>query len=403
MKLRRAGLRAFRLRLEEPLATAHGVIHERAGFLVLLEDADGCHGLGEATPLPEFGTETLESSQRLLRKVCAALVTEGEGTSAGPGEPRDPTSSLSELAAPCARAALECALDDLEARRAGVSVSRLWRKRAQSAGLVRPLDPMSGRKPSGGSDEHVWVQALLGGDTPDAVDAAARRARSEGFRAFKLKVAAGGDPGRELDVQRVTALREAAGPEAVLRLDANEGWSRTGALSALQALAKFDIDFVEQPVARADLEGLAWLSAEAPIDVAADESLLGDGLDRVIESRAAHVWVAKPAALGGFRAALRLSQAAEEQGARLIWSSLLDGAISCMAATQWAAAVSRREEFQGLGTGPLLAVDFEGGARLASGRLSFANLPGLGFDAEVFVRDAGPIFSDQPVWFETAR
>ena len=67
-------------------------------------------------------------------------------------------------------------------------------------------------------------------------------------------------------------LREALGPEIALRVDANQGWDRPTALRAIRALEPFGLDFVEQPVPRWDLEGMAEIGRRVDVPIMADES-----------------------------------------------------------------------------------------------------------------------------------
>ena len=85
----------------------------------------------------------------------------------------------------------------------------------------------------------------------------ARRWAARGFGTFKLKVGAGDD------VAQVRAVREALGPEAKLRLDANGAWSVAEALGVLRMVEPLDVELVEQPVA--ELRELAEVSAGTSI------------------------------------------------------------------------------------------------------------------------------------------
>jgi len=368
MRIVRSGMRAFALPLRVRLATAHGPIDRREGFLVSLEDEAGRIGLGEATPLPEFGTEDRACCQAALEKELAKLA---DGRARGFDEAlrvgSGPTAGA--VPTPCARAALDSALHDLEAQRAGRSLAAWLRAQAGLAGTPA---------------RRVRVQALVGGEGADEVAARAEDARRAGFAAFKLKLAVTPgqrDPGP--DLERVAALREAVGPAARLRLDANEAWSASEAARALAALARFDIDFVEQPVSRGDLTGLAELDAHAAIPIAADEALLGAGLEAVLSARAASIFVLKPSALGGLRAACELWRRAREASIRIVWSSLIDGLVARAGALALAAALGDDEEVHGLGTASLLARDLTAAvpddvAPGAGGTILLADRPGLG-------------------------
>ncbi|MEZ4331907.1 MAG: AMP-binding protein [Myxococcota bacterium] len=380
----RAGLRVFVLPLVGPLETAHGPIRARTGLLVTLEDEDGRLGHGEATPLPDFGGEDLDACRAALRSALALLVdaplavdaveplfgpvvervAEPSPGRVDPSAPTRPHANLREALAsacagrPVARAALEAALASLAAERAGLPLAR-WIRRA--AGL--PGEPAS----------TVACHALVAGARPEDVAAAARAASARGFTCFKLKLAvasAASPPARRdvaMDRERVAALREAIGMTGRIRLDANEAWSRAEAERALAQLAPFGIEFVEQPVARLDLEGLAALDRDGPIAVAADESLIEPGVEACLARRAAGIFVVKQAVLGGIAPTLALAARARAAGIRLVHSNLIEGCVGRATALALAAALAdragstpdRASEIHGLATADWLARDLE--------------------------------------------
>src|SRR5438128_6360072 len=151
---------------------------------------------------------------------------------------------------PSARAAVEMALWDLNGKALGVPVHRLL------GGRVRESVPLS------------WSLAV---ESPDAEVAEAREKVALGHRIFKIKTAA--HPVAH-DVERVRRLREAVGPDVSLRVDANQGWDRATALQAIRALEPYGLDFVEQPVARWDREGLAEIARAVKVPIMADEACL---------------------------------------------------------------------------------------------------------------------------------
>lgn len=366
VRWRRGRIRRAALPLVRPLATAHGPIGRRNVLVVELEDEDGRVGWGEAAPLPEFGTEDFEAC---LKRLVARL--EGSATSA-------------DATKPCADFAWSTALRDLEARRAEESLAER---------LCREAGFGDGPAPA------VASQALVGGETAEAVAESARRCVAQGFRAFKLKLAV--TPGARslgVDLDRVAALRQVIGPEALVRLDANEAWSEAEARRALVAFASFDVDYVEQPVARGEVDALGRLAAQAEVAIAADEALLGGGWRSVLAAQAVSIWIAKPAALGSLDVALALVRHVAAQDGRLVWSTLIDGAIGRAAARALAAATGAPGEVHGLGTGPLLAADLrEGTDPITDGRLPTPPGPGLGTTPE------GPVFEAAQVVAEVVR
>lgn len=194
----------------------------------------------------------------------------------------------------------------------------------------------------------VEVNALVPALSGDEAAAWAAAAAAEGFRSFKVKV---GDEG---DVDRVAAVRNAAGPHARLRVDANGAWpDPDSAVAAITALSGFDLELVEQPVAT--LEGLAEVRRRVAAPIAADECVrdLNDArlLDRL---GAADALVLKVQPLGGVAAALAVARAA---GVAVIVSSMYETSVGLAAGLALAAALDELPFACGLGTAGLLAAD----------------------------------------------
>nr|WP_308222043.1 o-succinylbenzoate synthase [Janibacter melonis] len=182
-------------------------------------------------------------------------------------------------------------------------------------------------------------------------------ARFDGCTTAKIKVAERGQTLAD-DVERVAAVRDAMGPVAAVRVDANGGWSVDQALDAVAALAPFGLEYVEQPCA--DVEGLRAVRlglARAGVDVrvAADESIrkAEDPL-RVAREGAADVVVVKVAPLGGVARALEVVDAC---GLPAVVSSALDTSVGIRAGVALAAALPELPHACGLGTVGLLAGD----------------------------------------------
>ena len=186
---------------------------------------------------------------------------------------------------------------------------------------------------------------------------AGRYALAGGCRTAKVKVA---EPSQPLahDLARVEAVRDALGSDGRVRVDANCGWSVDAALRAIRALARFDLEYVEQPCA--SVEELAELRrglAQAGIDVpiAADESIRRSGdPDRVVALAAADIAVLKVQPLGGVRACLEL---ADRLGLPVVVSSALESSVGIAAGVALAAALPDLPYACGLNTLALLESD----------------------------------------------
>src|SRR3989449_1976959 len=214
---------------------------------VRLETSDGLVGWGEAACLggPTWSEESAESIAATIERYIAPWL---RGRDAAHIEALRTEMARRVQGNSFARAAVEMALWDLNGRALGVPVHRLL------GGRVRDRVPLS------------WSLAVTSGE---AEVAEAREKVARGHRIFKIKTAA--HPVAE-DVARVRRLREAVGPDISLRVDANQGWDRATALQAIRALEPFHLDFVEQPVARWDREGLAEIARAVRVPVMADES-----------------------------------------------------------------------------------------------------------------------------------
>ena len=176
----------------------------------------------------------------------------------------------------------------------------------------------------------VRVNALVPALPPD--DAAAAAA---GHRDVKVKV---GDAG---DVDRVAAVRDAIGPHGRLRVDANGAWDVDTAVARIAAMAPYDLELVEQPVA--SIEDLAAVRRRVAVLVAADECVRTvDDARRLV----ADVLVVKVQPLGGFAATLDIIDAA---GLPVVVSSMLETSVGVAAGLALAAALDQLPYACGLG------------------------------------------------------
>ena len=317
-------LQEFELPLLRPLLTAHGSIAVRRGIEVRV-GSDASVGTGEAAPLPGFGVETYDEALAALQRW--AEDPEGE-------PPREP----------CAAAAVESALTQLDAEIEGVTLSTLLAD-----------NPPTQRR--------IATHALVSDLDPEAAAQRAARAAATGHLAVKLKVAADVHRGSGTNgstpipvgeqTARIAAVRRALPAGVALRLDANGGWDRSTAVKVLRPVSHLDIEFIEEPTPQA--ADWAQISRTVGIRVAADEHLRdANALDRLIEVGAIEVAVLKPAVLGGPHATYDLARRAAMRGVRSVVSSFICGAAGLRIARDTAVAVDPRG-VHGIGTASLFA------------------------------------------------
>jgi muconate cycloisomerase len=275
--------------VKRPHKMSFTTLHEMNFAFVRIETRGGLIGWGEAACLggPTWSEESAESVQAVLERYVAPWLV---GRDAASIEPLRLEMARRVQGNPFARAAVEMALWDLNGKALGVPVHRLL------GGRVRDRVPLS------------WSLAVGG------LEAEVQEARDKvalGHRIFKIKTAA--QP-LAVDVERVRRLREAVGSDVALRVDANQGWDRPTALAAVRALEPYALDFVEQPVPRWDLDGMAEIARQSRIPVMADESCASEHDAFAIAQRGGvsilALKVTKSAGLVGTMAVARIAQAA---------------------------------------------------------------------------------------------
>lgn len=221
-------------------------------------------------------------------------------------------------------------------------VAEPWLRCAEEAAAGDWPEPLRDRIPV-----NVTVPAI-------GPEEAHRIAGRGGCATAKVKVA---EPGQSLgeDQARLEAVRDALGPSAAIRVDANGGWSVDEAVSAIALLdrAAGGLEYVEQPCAT--VEDLAACRRRVEVPIAADESIRrAEDPYRVRDLEAADIAVLKVQPLGGVRACLRI---AEDIAMPVVVSSALETSVGIAAGLALAAALPDLPYACGLATVQLLATD----------------------------------------------
>jgi o-succinylbenzoate synthase len=210
--------------------------------------------------------------------------------------------------------------------------------------------------------QRVPVNCTVPAVSPDQAEAVV--GGDHGCTTAKVKVA---DSGQSLsdDLARVAAARSALGPHGKLRVDANGAWSVDEATAAIQALSRYDLEYVEQPCAT--VAELAAVRRRVDVPIAADESIRrsGDPI-RVAEVGAADVAVLKVQPLGGVRRCLEL---ASELGLPVVVSSALESSVGLAAGVALAAALPDLPYACGLATADMFTTDVAAPLRPVDGHV----------------------------------
>jgi L-Ala-D/L-Glu epimerase len=166
---------------------------------------------------------------------------------------------------------------------------------------------------------------------------AALRIVNEGCRTIKLKV--GHDP-LAFDLDRVQQVRDAVGADVRITVDANGGWSVNDAIQAAPLLEECGVAFIEQPVHRLDLDGLAQVRRRIRLPVMADEAIftMQDAI-ACIQKGAADIISVYPGKHGGILNTVAIVSMAEAAGVHCAIGSNLEWDIGSAAMAHVAVAL----------------------------------------------------------------
>lgn len=289
-----------------------GTVADTKGFrfaskilLVQVRTDTGIEGIGEVNGSPDWSGETCLGAKALIDEHLAPRLL-GE-------DPRRIRACMDRLnktfGNPFAKAGIEMAMFDLAGKSLNAPVYQLL------GGLIR------------GPEIPLRFPIMPVG--PELTAEVASRMVFEGFRTIKLKV--GHDP-LEFDLRRIRMVRDAVGSEVRLTVDANGGWSVNEAIQAAPQLEELGIAFVEQPVHRLDLDGLAQVRRAVRLPIMADEAIftVQDAL-ACLQKKAADIVSVYPGKNGGLLNTLTIANMAEAAGVQCALGSNLEWDIGSAA------------------------------------------------------------------------
>jgi L-alanine-DL-glutamate epimerase-like enolase superfamily enzyme len=325
------------------LHTKHPFIIARGGrsayevVWARLTDGDGIEGWGEASPSSYYG-ETAQTVLRVLDTLAEHL----------PDDPFDLEGAERrfEQIVPkngAARAALSGALHDLVGKRLRQPLWRLW-----------GLDPAKAPTSS----------FTIGIDTPEKMRQKVGEAAA--YPILKVKL------GTDHDEALLETIRGAT--DKPIRVDANAGWTRERAIAMLPVLKAYGVELLEQPLAPADIEGLAVVRRASPgIPVVVDEScIVATDIPKV--AGAVDGINIKLAKCGSLREALRMIATARAHGLLVMVGCMIETSIGITAAAHFTPLVDVAD----LDGAALTVDDPFTGARIERGRIVLPTGPGLG-------------------------
>jgi L-alanine-DL-glutamate epimerase-like enolase superfamily enzyme len=321
-----------------PFVIARGGYRQHHNVVITLTDGDGVEGWGEAAPNKYYG-ESEESVIAALPAFARVLET------ADPFSLEECEARLDEALAGnnSAKAAVSAALHDLVGKKLGVPVHRLW-------GLSAEKCPLSSFTIAIAENEVLAERVREAAEYPI------------------LKIKLGTE--RDRDILRI--VRDAA-PQKRLRVDANAAWKPEEAVRMLDFLGEMNVEMLEQPVAREDIEGLRFVRDRSSIPVFADEScLIAADIPRL--AGAVDGINIKLAKCGSLREAVRMTHVARAHEMGVMAGCMIESSLGISAIAQLAPLLDTAD-FDGAA---LLSDDPYRGATISHGQIELTNLPGLG-------------------------
>lgn len=319
------------------------------GWIVAITSDDGKTGYGYASATAHIGA-SYEGIQATLERFKPLLIGK---------DPFDVELILRELDRNLAgnnqaKAAIDCALYDLMAKSLGVPLYKLF------GGKVR---------------DRVPILRILAIKTPQEMAANAQKLVDKGYDYLKIKVH--GDVAE--DVARVKAIRRQVGDGVHLTIDANQSYQPKDAIAALNRMAEFNIDLVEQPVRVDDMRGLKLVTDSVPVTVEADES--GGSLNDVmtlVMNRVVDAVSLKIPRLGGLRHTVAAARICEAGGIRYRFGAAVGSRLLSATAMHLAAALPGVDYACELGEFDRLLDDPFEGIEIEDGHLTVTETVGAG-------------------------
>ncbi|MFT3981369.1 MAG: dipeptide epimerase [Ferruginibacter sp.] len=205
----------------------------------------------------------------------------------------------------------------------------------------------------------------------DSIDTMLAKMKEKPWPIYKVKV------GIENDIEMVAALRQ--NTDAVLRVDANAGWTLEQALHKIPLLKELGVELVEQPLAKDDWDGMKVLYEKSPLPLFADEACV---LEQDVQKCYGHFHGIniKLTKCSGITPARRMIQKARELDMQVMVGCMNESTIGTAAIAQLAPLLDHVDM-----DGPLLlAEDIATGIQYDAGRIVYNQLPGLGTETNIF-------------------
>lgn len=337
--------------LKDPFVISLGPIYNAENVLVVIRTNEGINGFGECSPFMSINGESADTGMVVGQYFAQWL--KGKD----PLEISDHIKAMDKIiyGNSSIKSAFDMALYDIASQQAGL-----------------PLYAYLG----GNTSKTIITDYTVSIGEPSKMAADAVKIKEEGYPAIKIKLGSNG----KTDVLRIKAIREAVGNDIPLRIDANQGWKVDEAIETLKALAPYDIQHCEEPIARWAFMQLPRVRQESPIPIMSDESC-GDehDVERLIQLKACDYMNIKLGKSGGIYKGLQMVKLAEEAKIHLQVGAFMESRLAMTAFAHFSLCSPAIEHFD-FDTALMFSEDpVSGGIKYEkNGVIKVPEAPGLG-------------------------
>lgn len=353
MRIKEINIRKENLEISKPYSIAYKTVDAVENVIVELVADNGTYGLGAANPSKYVVYEDVEECYRKLAAADLSFLKEHS------------LSSFYHLLAEVhhrfedsagSRSALDIALHDLFTKWLNVPL-------AQFLGLQK---------------KEMATSVTIGIMGVDETLREADDFLQQGFRILKVKL------GKTIaeDIDRTHALRKHVGSRALIRIDANQGWTAEETVRFVKETEKLEIELIEQPLKAGAIEEYRKFPEHVKKLIAADESLVSpaDAFNLANSPSAAGIYNIKLMKCGGIQPAREIATIARQAGIDLMWGCNDESVISISAGLHAAFSCPHTRYIDLDGSFDLAKDVAKGGFVVEAGVMRLTGKPGLGVE-----------------------
>ncbi len=338
MNIKKIESHPYRLKFKKPFKTAGDIYENRDGFILKVHSGSFI-GIGEVSPLKGFNIESLQECYYALEAINQTINDIGN---IGRDDLFD-IFDLHSMMMPSLLFGLETAVFDILSQESKLPLSKYLNNNSSNV---------------------LKVNGIHGLHNPN-----------DGFDIIKIKL---GYRNIYDDIKKMEELSNIYGEKVKFRIDANGQLDLVKAIRFCKSMEKFNIDYIEQPIAPDNFEDLAELRLHTKIKVAVDESIVDIfSAYKLIDNQCADIFVIKPMTLGKYSTINKIIEIAKENEIECIITNMFDSAVNRMACMHFALSNNIGNEC-GISADDIFDLDIAKTPEINNGKLAINDCPGLG-------------------------